>query len=33
MTYVFALGAELDPQVDMMKLTLPYLLQFLAQRE
>jgi predicted unusual protein kinase regulating ubiquinone biosynthesis (AarF/ABC1/UbiB family) len=33
MTYVFALAKDLDPEVDMMKLSLPYLLRFLAQRE
>jgi predicted unusual protein kinase regulating ubiquinone biosynthesis (AarF/ABC1/UbiB family) len=33
MTYVFALADQLDPDVDMMKLSLPYLLRFLAQRE
>jgi ubiquinone biosynthesis protein len=32
-SYVFALGAELAPNVDLMKLSLPYLLQFLAQKE
>jgi ubiquinone biosynthesis protein len=30
---LFALGAELDPGVDMLKLSLPYLLQFLASRD
>jgi predicted unusual protein kinase regulating ubiquinone biosynthesis (AarF/ABC1/UbiB family) len=30
LSYVFALGAELDPEADLMQLTLPYLLQFLA---
>jgi len=30
---VFALGRELDPDVDMMKLTLPSLLRFLAARD
>jgi ubiquinone biosynthesis protein len=30
LSYVFALGAELDPEVDLMQLSLPYLLQFLA---
>jgi predicted unusual protein kinase regulating ubiquinone biosynthesis (AarF/ABC1/UbiB family) len=33
LSYVFSLGAELDPQVDMMKLSLPYALRFLAQRD
>jgi predicted unusual protein kinase regulating ubiquinone biosynthesis (AarF/ABC1/UbiB family) len=31
MTYVFALGAKLDPDVDLMKLSLPYVMQFLAE--
>jgi len=31
-SYVFALGAEIAPDVDLMKLCLPYLLQFLAQK-
>jgi len=30
--YLFQLGAELAPEVDLMKLTVPYLLRFLAQR-
>jgi predicted unusual protein kinase regulating ubiquinone biosynthesis (AarF/ABC1/UbiB family) len=30
LSYVFALGAELDSEVDLMQLSLPYLLQFLA---
>ena len=30
LAYVFALGAELDPDVDLMKLSLPALLRFLA---
>ena len=33
MSYLFALGANLDPEVDMMRLTVPYLLQFLAAKE
>jgi ubiquinone biosynthesis protein len=33
LSYVFSLGADLDPEVDMMKLSLPYALRFLAQRE
>jgi predicted unusual protein kinase regulating ubiquinone biosynthesis (AarF/ABC1/UbiB family) len=33
MSYVFALGQELDPEVDVMRLCLPPLLQFLAQRD
>jgi predicted unusual protein kinase regulating ubiquinone biosynthesis (AarF/ABC1/UbiB family) len=32
-SYLFALGEELAPDVDVMKLSLPYLLQFLAQAE
>jgi len=32
MSYVFGLAQELDPQADVMKLCLPPLLQFLAQR-
>jgi predicted unusual protein kinase regulating ubiquinone biosynthesis (AarF/ABC1/UbiB family) len=30
LSYVFALGAELDPEADLMQLSLPYLMQFLA---
>ena len=30
LSYVFALGDELDPEADLMQLSLPYLLQFLA---
>jgi predicted unusual protein kinase regulating ubiquinone biosynthesis (AarF/ABC1/UbiB family) len=30
---VFALGAELDPEVDVLALCLPYALRFLTQRE
>jgi predicted unusual protein kinase regulating ubiquinone biosynthesis (AarF/ABC1/UbiB family) len=33
LSYVFALGAELDPEVDLMQLSLPYLLKFLAGAE
>lgn len=33
LSYVFGLAAELDPQVDVMKLALPDLLRFLAQRD
>ncbi|MBW2315998.1 MAG: AarF/ABC1/UbiB kinase family protein [Deltaproteobacteria bacterium] len=32
MTYVFGLAQELDPKADVMKLCLPPLLQFLAQK-
>jgi predicted unusual protein kinase regulating ubiquinone biosynthesis (AarF/ABC1/UbiB family) len=31
LAYVFALGAELDPDVDLMRLSLPALLRFLAE--
>jgi ubiquinone biosynthesis protein len=30
LSYLFALGESLDPDVDMMKLTVPHLLRFLA---
>jgi len=33
LSYLFALGAELAPEVDMMKLTVPWLLRFLAERD
>lgn len=33
LSYVFALGAELAPEVDVLKLSLPYALRFLAQKE
>jgi ubiquinone biosynthesis protein len=32
-SYIFALGAQLAPDVDVMKLSLPYLLEFLAQQD
>jgi predicted unusual protein kinase regulating ubiquinone biosynthesis (AarF/ABC1/UbiB family) len=32
LSYVFSLGEELDPEADLMKLTLPYLVQFLAAK-
>jgi hypothetical protein len=32
-SYVFALGAEIAPEVDVMKLSLPYLLEFLARKD
>jgi len=32
-SYVFALGAAIAPDVDVMKLSLPYLLQFLAKAD
>ena len=33
LSYVFALGAELDPEVNLMKLALPPLLRFLAEKD
>jgi predicted unusual protein kinase regulating ubiquinone biosynthesis (AarF/ABC1/UbiB family) len=33
LSYLFALGAELDPEVDLMKIALPHLLKFLATKE
>ena len=33
LSYVFALGAELDAEVDMMKLCLPSVLRFLAAKD
>ncbi len=33
LSYLFALGAVLDPEVDLMKISVPYLLRFLAERE
>jgi len=33
LSYLFALGAELDPSVDLVKISVPYLLKFLAARE
>jgi len=30
LSYLFALGAELDPSVDLLKISLPYLMKFLA---
>ena len=32
LSYLFALGDELDPEVDLMKLAVPYLMKFLAAR-
>ena len=32
LSYVFSLGADLDPEVDMMKLSLPYALRFVAEK-
>ena len=33
LSYLFGLAARIDPEVDMMKLSLPYLLRFLAERD
>ena len=33
LSYLFALGDELDPEVDLMKLAVPYLMKFLAARD
>ncbi len=33
LSYLFALGDQLDPDVDLVKLTLPYLLRFLAEKD
>jgi len=33
LSYLFGLGERLDPNVDLMKLTVPYLLKFLATRD
>ena len=33
LTYLFSLGEEIDPEVDLMKIALPYLLQFLAAQD
>lgn len=33
LSYLFALGERLDPSVDLMKLTVPYLLRFLASHD
>ena len=30
LSYLFALGEQLDPELDLMKLSMPYLLRFLA---
>ena len=32
LSYLFALGDELAPEVDLLKLSTPYLLRFLAER-
>ena len=31
--YLFSLGAELDPETDLMKISLPYLMRFLSSAE
>jgi ubiquinone biosynthesis protein len=33
LSYLFALGATLDPSVDLMQRSVPYLLRFLAERD
>jgi predicted unusual protein kinase regulating ubiquinone biosynthesis (AarF/ABC1/UbiB family) len=33
LSYVFALGRELDPEADLLRHTLPWLLRFLAERD
>ena len=33
LAYIFAIGRDLDPEVNLMKLALPSLLRFLAQKE
>jgi ubiquinone biosynthesis protein len=33
MSYLFALGDELAPEVDLLKISLPHLLRFLAERD
>ena len=33
LSYLFALGAELDPQTDLVRVSLPYLLRWLATRD
>jgi predicted unusual protein kinase regulating ubiquinone biosynthesis (AarF/ABC1/UbiB family) len=33
LSYLFALGERLDPQVDLMKLSLPHLLRFLTAKD
>ena len=32
-TYLFGLGAQIDPDLDLVKISMPYLLRFLAQPE
>ena len=33
LSYLFALGEELDPEVDLMKISVPYLLRFLGKQD
>jgi predicted unusual protein kinase regulating ubiquinone biosynthesis (AarF/ABC1/UbiB family) len=33
LSYLFGLGAELAPEVDLMRLTVPWLLRFLATKD
>jgi ubiquinone biosynthesis protein len=33
LSYLFALGESLDPDVDLMQISIPYLLRFLAERD
>lgn len=33
MSYLFALGEQLAPEVDIMRISVPYLLRFLAERD
>jgi predicted unusual protein kinase regulating ubiquinone biosynthesis (AarF/ABC1/UbiB family) len=33
LSYLFALGERLDPEVDLVQITLPYLLRFLAGQD
>jgi predicted unusual protein kinase regulating ubiquinone biosynthesis (AarF/ABC1/UbiB family) len=33
LSYLFGLGAAIAPEVDLMKLSVPYLLRFLAEKQ
>ena len=33
LSYLFGLGAQLDPEVDLVRISLPYLLKFLAEKD
>jgi predicted unusual protein kinase regulating ubiquinone biosynthesis (AarF/ABC1/UbiB family) len=33
LSYLFALGQQLDPEVDLLRLSLPYLMRFLAEKD